>query len=129
MRVTIHEHGTTIVLPCGLVVEGRPQDTEAYRATAAALGYGEGPDAALAMCRAHDALHARLCAWLGIPESYSLRQAAGLPVDAELAAIEEDAVMVVQRLMVLGGGRMPGGADGLDSNGRPDPYKGTALPD
>lgn len=46
-QVLVHEHGTTIVLPCGLIVEGRPHDTDAYRATAAALGYGEGPEAAL----------------------------------------------------------------------------------
>ena len=109
-RVQIHQYGTTIVLPCGLVVEGRPHDTEAYRATAAALGYGEGPDAALRCCQDHDALHARLTAFLGIPESFSLRQAAGLPVDAELAAIEEGAVMALQRLMIRGGGRMPDGS-------------------
>lgn len=106
-RVDIHEYGTTITLPCGLVVEGRPHDTDGYRATAAALGYGDGPEAALACCRDHDALHALLAAWLGIPESYSLRQAAGLPIDADLAAIEEAAVMAVQALLVRGGGRMP----------------------
>lgn len=106
-KVTVHDHGTTIVLPCGLVVEGRPHDTNAYRATAASLGYGEGPEAALRMAQHHDALHAALCAWLGISESFSLRQAAGLPVDPELAAIEENAVMALQRLMVRGGGRMP----------------------
>lgn len=106
-RVAVHEHGTTVTLADGSVVEGRPHDTDAYRATARDLGYGEGPEAALAMCRDHDALHARLCEWLGIPESYSLRQAAGLPVDAELAAIEEAAVMAAQRLLVMAGGRMP----------------------
>lgn len=106
-QVRIHEYGTTIVLPCGLVVEGRPHDTEAYRATAAALGYGEGPEAALACCQDHDALHVRLCAFLGIPESFALRQAAGLPVDSELAAIEEEAVMACQRFMRLAGGRLP----------------------
>lgn len=105
--VTIHDHGTTIVLPCGLVVEGRPHDTDAYRATAAALGYGDGLEAALRMAQHHDALHCALIAFLGIPESYSLRQAAGLPVDAELAGIEETAVMAVQALMVRGGGRLP----------------------
>lgn len=106
-RVQIHEHGTTITLPSGLVVEGRPHDTDTYRATARDLGYGEGPEAALMCCRDHDALHVRLCEFLGISESYSLRQAAGLPVDAEVAAIEENAVMAVQALMVRAGGRMP----------------------
>lgn len=106
-RVSVHEYGTTIVLPCGLVVEGRPQDTDAYRSTAAALGYGEGPEAALRMAQHHDALHALLTAWLGIPVSFALRQAAELPVDAELAEIEEAAVLAVQKLMIRGGGRLP----------------------
>lgn len=106
-RVQIHEYGTTIVLACGLIVEGRPHDTDAYRATAAALGYGESPEAALRCCQDHDALHFALCAWLGVPESYALRQAAGLPVDAEIAASEEAAVLACQKLMKLAGGRMP----------------------
>lgn len=106
-RVSIHQYGSTVTLSCGAVVEGRPQDADAYRATAAALGYGDGPGAALACCRDHDALHVALVAFLGIPESFSLRRAAGLLVDAEIAAIEEAAVMAVQMLLVRGGGELP----------------------
>lgn len=107
-RVQIHEYGTTIVLACGAVVEGRPHDTDAYRATAAALGYGEGPEAALRCCQDHDALHAALCAFLGIAESIALRQAAGLDdVDPDIATAEEAAVLACQKLMKLAGGRMP----------------------
>lgn len=105
--ITIHRDGSTIILPCGLVVESRPHDTESYRATARELGYGDGQDAALRMAQEHDALHALLTAWLGIPESFSLRVAAGADPDSEIAAIEEAAVLAVQKLMVRGGGRLP----------------------
>src|SRR4051812_10145900 len=92
------EHGTKIVLPTGQVVHGVPQDTDDYRATAERLGYG---DDLLAMCRDHDVLHCRLCAWLKIPTSYCMRDAAGILPEAEraLADAEEEAVMAVQRFM------------------------------
>lgn len=106
-RVHVHEYGSTIVLPCGLVVEGRPQNSVSYAETARDVGYGDGPDAALRMCQDHDALHALVCGWLGIPESYSLRMTVGAEADLELAAIEEAAVMALQKLMMRGGGRMP----------------------
>lgn len=63
-------------------------------ATARWMGY---PDAA-AMNAAHDATHAALCGWLGVP-SHSLACAQGEDHDARLAAIEEDAVLYLQRLM------------------------------
>lgn len=66
--------------------------------TAAWLGYG---DDVAAMDASHDKLHASLCAWIGRP-SLSLRDAQGVPLsDAErtLAAIEEDAVLHVQRFL------------------------------
>lgn len=99
-------HGSRIRLRCGAVIEGRPHDSDEYRATAARLGYGGDT---LAMCREHDPLHALLCDWLGLPESYALRDAAGTLDEAEreLAAIEEEAVLAVQRLMRRGGGRLP----------------------
>ena len=49
----------------------------------------------------HDALHARLARWTGLP-SRSLRIAAGgtlPPKEAEVAALEEDAVLYVQRYL------------------------------
>jgi hypothetical protein len=98
-RITIHQYGSTIVLPCGLIVESTPHDTDAYRATAEALGYGQGPEATLRCAQDHDALHALLMAFLGI-ESFSLRQAAGQDVDASLAADEESAVLAVQKFAV-----------------------------
>lgn len=101
--VAIHKHGTTVTLPCGAVIEGRPHDTDAYRATARQLGYS---DDTLAMCRDHDSLHARLCDWLGV-ESYALREAAGIAVDAEIAAAEEAAVLAVQKFMRLAGAAVP----------------------
>lgn len=48
---------------------------------------------------AHDALHASLSAFLGLP-SHALRQAAGEPLTSDeqrLADIEEDAVLSCQR--------------------------------
>ena len=58
------------------------------------------------MNRDHDALHASLCAWLGIP-SHSLACAAGRPNDPDLAAMEEGAVMHVQRLLTHHGVGVP----------------------
>lgn len=58
------------------------------------MGY---PDAA-AMNQAHDAAHEALCRWLGVP-SHSLACARGEPFDPELAGIEEDAVLRLQRFM------------------------------
>jgi hypothetical protein len=95
-RVEILDSGTRITLPCGAVVPGAPHDTAEYRAAAQRLGYGTDT---LAMCRAHDPWHALLCAWLGLPTSYSLKQAAGqgCPEEDALAAAEEDAVLALQR--------------------------------
>lgn len=95
--ISVDPQGSTVMLPGGHVVIGRPHDTDAYRASAAALGYGADT---LQMCREHDPLHAALCDWLGIESSYSLRLAAGQPLvatEARLAMLEEDAVMAVQK--------------------------------
>lgn len=109
-KIEIKPNGSCVVLPCGLVVEGQPHDTESYCATARELGYG---DDILAMCREHDPLHALLCAWLGLPSSYSLRYAAGDldHADRHLADVEEAAVMAVQRFMRMAGGRLPDGKE------------------
>lgn len=67
---------------------------EQQAATARWMGY---PDAT-AMNAHHDPLHDALCRWLGVP-SHSLRCADGEPHDGALAAIEEDAVLYLQRLI------------------------------
>lgn len=74
--------------------------------TARDLGYG---DDVAAMNREHDPLHYSLCAWLQVP-SYSMVIARGEPVtkpQAALAAIEEAAVLAVQRLMRAHGVDVP----------------------
>lgn len=50
------------------------------------------------MNAAHDTLHHALCGWLGV-RSHSMADAAGEPFDPALSAIEEDAVLHVQRLI------------------------------
>jgi hypothetical protein len=70
--------------------------------TARWMGY---PDAA-AMNAVHDPLHLALCHWLGIP-SHSMACAAGEAHDAALAAVEESAVLHVQRLAAHHGVGVP----------------------
>lgn len=96
--------GSRIILSCGTVIEGRPHDTEEYRATARNLGYG---DDTLSMCREHDPLHAGLCAWLGFGDSFALRCAAGLRDEDEISAAEEAAVLAVQKFRQLVRGQTP----------------------
>lgn len=72
--------------------------------TARWMGY---PDAT-AMNAAHDPLHAALCGWLGVP-SHSLACARGEAFDETLAAVEESAVLHVQRLMAHHGVGVPNG--------------------
>lgn len=59
-----------------------------------------------AMNRHHDDVHAALCDWLGVT-SHSLRCAAGEPHVAELAEMEETAVLALQRFCQHAGGRIP----------------------
>lgn len=99
--IEILPEGSRITLSCGTVVEGRPHDTDSYRAMARELGCG---DDTLAMCREHDPLHAMLCDWLGLGESLSLLCAAGLRAEDEISAAEETAVLAVQRFIRLAGG-------------------------
>jgi hypothetical protein len=96
--------GSRVRLSCGQTIIGKPHHTEAYRQTAKRLGYDD--DITL-MCAEHDPLHQGLARWLGIEDSHSLREAAGLPCDHNVALAEEDAVMAVQRYMRLAGGRLP----------------------
>lgn len=103
--IRIYRGRTEIVLLSGQVVPGEPEHTEDQAKTAAELGYGTDVER---MVEDHDPLHALLCDWLGIGESYALRIAAGeLPEDHELAYLEEDAVLAVQRFMVAAGAALP----------------------
>lgn len=95
--------GSMVTLSSGATVYGHPHDTPSYRKTARRLGY----DSALAMCQDHDCLHALLCDWLGLGDSFSLRCAAGLRAEDELSAAEETAVLAVQRFMRLSGAALP----------------------
>lgn len=72
------------------------------REVAAWCGY---PDTE-ALNRDHDALHASLTRWLGIP-SHSLAAARGEPHDPLLAGIEEDATLATQRLLAHHGTGVP----------------------
>jgi hypothetical protein len=91
------------MLSTGEIVVGEPHDTDSYRATARRLGYS---DDTMAMAQDHDPLHARLCAWLGLADSFALRCAAGLRADDEISRAEEDAVLSVQRFARLAGVRL-----------------------
>ncbi len=104
MQVTVDDRGTVCVLPCGTVVEGRVRGEGDQFGTAEELGYGGD---VLQMVKDHDLLHVRLCEWLGIGDSYSIREAAGLDADAELAAYEESAVLAVQKFMRHAGRLVP----------------------
>lgn len=54
----------------------------------------------------HDALHRALCDWLGVP-SHSLACARSDTHDARLAALEEEAVLYLQRFMTAQGVGVP----------------------
>lgn len=103
--IRVYPGRTEVVLLSGHVVAGVPQRNDDQAATAAELGYGTDVEG---MVEDHDPLHALLCDWLGIGESFALRIAAGeLPEDHALAYLEEDAVLAVQRFMVAAGGHLP----------------------
>lgn len=87
-------------LPDGAEVVAAPQDTEAYRATARRLGYG---DDTARMCREHDACHAWLAAILCLPESPTLSNVAHGRSDSALTGLEEDAVMAIQAFACAAG--------------------------
>lgn len=94
--ITVGPSWAVVTLPTGEEVHAHP--SPASPAMAERLGYG---DDVAAMTRDHDPLHARLTDWLGLPHSFSLRFAAGVDPDSELAGAEEDAVLAVQRFRRL----------------------------
>lgn len=82
-------------LPNGAEVHAHINDDTL--AMAQQLGFG---DDVAALTREHDALHSRLMDWLGQPYSYSLMRAAGYEnTDWGIAALEEEAVLVIQKLL------------------------------
>lgn len=110
MKVEVREDGTTVILPCGAVVEGRRwryangEDEGRQVYMAEQLGYGED---VLQMVKDHDALHVRLCQWLGLETSPALERAAGHRDDDELTRLEEQAVLSVQKFMRAAGRGVP----------------------
>ena len=80
-------------LPNGKEVPAEPNAESP--AMAERLGYGG--DVAQ-MTREHDALHAIVTDAIGLPFSISLMLVAGEDVPAELAALEEDAILKLQEL-------------------------------
>lgn len=102
--ISILPNSAFIRLPSGKIVRCRPQNTGEYHTTAHQLGYGNDT---LAMCRDHDPLHAVLCDWLGLGDSFALRCAAGLDDESEISAAEEAAVIALQRFMKLAGVGFP----------------------
>lgn len=94
---TIHLHQSGITRTCfpdGEPVLAYPQDTDQYRATAVAQGYG---DDVLAMSRDNDLLHSLICSWLGLPRSPTLNGCANRPYWPDWWR-EEETVMALQRL-------------------------------
>lgn len=82
------------ILPDGATVPAAPQDNDAYRATAARLGYG---DDTLRMCLEHEAAHSAVCAWLGLTESPTLGRVARGQGSTAVTDAEEDMVLAIQR--------------------------------
>ena len=76
------EWGSIVRLRGGAIVTGAPQGSAEQEEIAERLGYGADM---LAMVQDHDPLHVLLCDWLGLPDSQSLRCAAGLDFDAAVA--------------------------------------------
>lgn len=99
--VVIGAAWSVVTLPSGREVHAHPQHSAEQAETAQHLGYGTDVDA---MTRDHDLLHVSLTDWLGLPQSFSLAEAAGCEnTDHHLADLEERAVLAVQRLMVAAG--------------------------
>jgi hypothetical protein len=84
-------------------VPAEPEDTDAYRARAIALGYGS--DTA-AMSRDHELGHHLLAHWLGLPHSPTLYAVAGGNLDHPLWRLEEGAVLALQAFAMAQGLRL-----------------------
>ena len=84
-------------------VPAEPEDTDAYRARAIALGYGS--DTA-AMSRDHELGHHLLAHWLGLPHSPTLHAIAGGNLNHPLWRLEEGAVLALQAFAMAQGIRL-----------------------
>jgi hypothetical protein len=91
--------------PDGLTVPAAPQDTGAYRRTAADCGY-TGPDATWNLCREHEIAHSFLDTLAGDPWSWVLYAVArGLEIPPAELAREEAQVLAWQRYVTTGEGQ------------------------
>jgi hypothetical protein len=87
--------GCLAALPGGVGLPSAPHDTDAYRATAQALGYGNDT---LWLCHEHDAVHAALADLMALPVSPVLSTAAGHESGTpEQRDLEEQAALAFQR--------------------------------
>lgn len=92
--VCLCEDGNTLSLyPDGATVHARAEDTDAYRLTAAAHGYG---DDTAALSREHELGHHVLAHLLGLSYSPTMR-AIGLGQSDPTGLVEEAAVLALQR--------------------------------
>lgn len=83
---------TRIVFDDGSTVPGAPEDTDAYRDTAARYGYGNDT---LQLCKDHEVMHIALCHWLGIDSpTMEIMRTGGAA--SRLNGLEETAVLAVQ---------------------------------
>lgn len=94
----------------GAVVPGAPSFLDpalTVQERAAQLGYGEGPEAVLAMQRWHDATHVIACRLLGLPYSPTLHWvASGAPAHptrhADAVGVEEEVTLALQHFQQTG---------------------------
>jgi hypothetical protein len=103
VRVFGDEHYLETVFPDGTRVPAAPQDTDQYRATAAALGYG---DDIWRLCREHEIAHTTLMQSLGLRYSPTLWAVAHgergkIPNSPGEMAAEEKLVLAYQEWRML----------------------------
>lgn len=91
-RALVGPSWVVTTLPGGQEVHAHPDAASAPMALR--LGYAGDVEA---LTRDHDLIHSWLADELGLPQSISLAQTAGLDVPGDLAGLEEDAVLAVQR--------------------------------
>lgn len=94
---------TTTSYAPNLSVPAEPEDNDAYRARAIALGYAS--DTA-AMSRDHELGHHLLAHWLGLPHSPTLRAVADGNLNHPLWRYEEAAVLALQAFAMAQGIRL-----------------------
>jgi ribosomal protein L32 len=92
--VSVTRTHVATTLPGGAVVEGEPHDTDAYRQTAQAHGYGA--DVAR-LNRCHETGHTLLAHWLGLPcSNVFARLSAGHHEADDVTRAEEAAVLAIE---------------------------------